>query len=317
MSLAVPPRWSGEELDRGRAAAVAAFRHERLRELPERYTAAVDRSRAVVDALLTRTADLARLDAGALDVLTDPELLEAVRYLASPPISADDLTVLAETALSPARLRESPACAARVVGAVRDALDHRRFPWVAAGRPPAPAEREAAVLATAVLLASRWVLTERASTARERQEGGVAGRLLGEGFREVPAPAVVPTLAQAPPPGCFCRETTFGRRKADLLVGLWDGRQMPIECKVSNSELNSIKRLNNDAAVKATEWIRDFGEVSVVPAAVLSGVYKRRHLERAQLRGLTLFWAGDLDRLARFIATTRDGDGRRAPALFP
>lgn len=308
MSLATPPRWSGEELERGRAAAVQAFRHERLRELPDRYTAALDASREVVCRLLTRTDDLAGLET-APGVLTEPELLEAVRYLASPPISADDLAVLAETPLSPARLRE-PGAAGRVVRAVRDAIDHRRFPWVAAARAPTPAEREAALLATAVLLASRWVLTERASTARERQEGGVAGRLLAEGFREVRAPGVVPTLAQAPPPGCFCRETTFGRRKADLLVGLWDGRQMPIECKVSNSELNSIKRLNNDAAVKATEWIRDFGEVSVVPAAVLSGVYKRRHLERAQGRGLILFWAGDLDGLARWVASTRAAAGR-------
>lgn len=313
MSLAAPPRWSAEELDRGRAAAVEAFRHERLRELPDRYDAALDASRRAVANLLARTDDLLRLDAVAAEVLAEPESLEVVRYLASPPISGDDLAVLAETPLSPARLRDG-AAAGRVVRAVRDALDRRRFPWVQRGRPPGPGERDAAVLATAVLMASRWVLTERASTARERQEGGVAGRLVAEGFREVRAPAVVPTLAQAPPPGCFCRETTFGRRKADLLVGLWDGRQMPIECKVSNSELNSIKRLNNDAAVKATEWIRDFGEVSVVPAAVLSGVYKRRHLERAQARGLTLFWAGDLEGLARWVARTRGLGGQ--PALF-
>ena len=49
---------------------------------------------------------------------------------------------------------------------------------------------------------------------------------------------------------------------------------MPLECKVSNSSTNSVKRLNNDAAVKAETWRQDFGTVPIVPAAVLSGVYK-------------------------------------------
>jgi len=57
---------------------------------------------------------------------------------------------------------------------------------------------------------------------------------------------------------------------------------MPIECKVSNSSLNSVKRLNNDAAVKAVGWKRDFGLRQVVPAAVLGGVYNLHNLLEAQ-----------------------------------
>jgi hypothetical protein len=44
-----------------------------------------------------------------------------------------------------------------------------------------------------------------------------------------------------------------------VLIPLWDERKMPIESKVSNSGVNSIKRLNNDAAVKAGKWIHYFG----------------------------------------------------------
>ena len=51
----------------------------------------------------------------------------------------------------------------------------------------------------------------------------------------------------------------FGGRKADFVVCLYDGRKMPLECKVSNSSTNSVKRLNNDAAVKAVRWIQGFG----------------------------------------------------------
>ena len=80
---------------------------------------------------------------------------------------------------------------------------------------------------------------------------------------------------------------------------------MAIECKVSNSATNSVKRLNNDAAAKAEAWLKDFGTRQVVPAAVLSGVYKLHNLEEAQNRGLALFWAHDLKALTEWIATTR------------
>ena len=80
---------------------------------------------------------------------------------------------------------------------------------------------------------------------------------------------------------------------------------MAIECKVSNSALNSIKRLNNDAAVKAEFWLKHFGTAQMVPAAVLSGVYKLHHLVNAQAHGLALFWAHDLVELLSWIDQTR------------
>ena len=80
---------------------------------------------------------------------------------------------------------------------------------------------------------------------------------------------------------------------------------MPMECKVSNSALNSIKRVNNDAAVKAETWIKDFGTRNIVPVAVLSGVYHLRHLVDAQQRNLTLSWAHDLQPLVDWIEAAR------------
>ena len=50
---------------------------------------------------------------------------------------------------------------------------------------------------------------------------------------------------------------------------------MPLECKASNSATNSYKRVNHEAASKAETWLQDFGRSQVVPAAVLSGVFKR------------------------------------------
>jgi hypothetical protein len=42
-----------------------------------------------------------------------------------------------------------------------------------------------------------------------------------------------------------------------------------------------------------------------VPCAMLGGVYKLHNLVDAQTRGLTLFWAHELDALTRWIASTR------------
>lgn len=103
----------------------------------------------------------------------------------------------------------------------------------------------------------------------------------------------------------FCAECQLGERKADVVVRLHDTRLMAIECKVSNSATNSVKRLNNDAAVKAEYWIKQFGTAQVVPAAALAGVFKVLNLEQAQARGLSLFWSHDLDKLGAFIDSTK------------
>ena len=89
--------------------------------------------------------------------------------------------------------------------------------------------------------------------------------------------------------------------KADFVIGLPDGRTMALECKVSNSATNSIKRLNNDAAVKAVTRREEFGTIQVVTAAVLAGVYVRRNLIDAQDKGLAIFWAHDLTAMIRWM----------------
>jgi type II secretory pathway pseudopilin PulG len=233
---------------------------------------------------------------------------DAFRYLAGPPISIDDLKTLAETnSLAPARLTRDPELVARLIQTIRIGLDRHRFPWVADKREPTTSEREAAVVASAALMATQMVATSRRNEAKQDQEELVRKALRAYRLRELPGPAHgIPTLHHAPEPGSFHpNETLLGPKKADLIVRLWDGRIMPIECKVSNSSTNSIKRLNGDAAVKAHEWLNDFGKTQVVPVAVLSGVYKLRNLIDAQDRGLTLYWAHRLDDLTIWIESTR------------
>ncbi len=298
------PACTREDLERDRLIAIKAFRAERLLEPIEQYRNAFDDFLGVVDELLKKTGDLTQLDSKALDILVDKRLALAFRYLTGPMISADDLKTLAEAELSPKQLRASPEMVARIVGVIRAGLDRRRFVWMADSREPTEAERATAVLATASLIAQSRVSTDRKNEGKSIQEEAVAERLLAAGLTLVDRRKMT-TFRQAPNPGEFCRESTLGTRKADLVATAWDGRVVPIECKVSNSATNSVKRLNNDAAVKATSWRRDFGDTQVVPVAVLSGVFKLHNLTDAQGRGLSLIWAHNLEPLVEWLWATR------------
>lgn len=299
-----PPVWTPEQLEVERVRAVAAFRRERLQEPLETYLEFFDEYQGVLEDLLEQTVDLTRLRPEAIAGLSDAKFQEAVRYLTGPPISLDDWRVVADAALGGRALSANPETVDRLIQVILDGLDRRRFPWVSEGRDATPPERDAAILASAALIAMRKTETHRRNTGKSVQEALVEESLLTAGLQRVAACAVQ-TSSQAPKPWTFCRETKLGTDKADFLVGLGDERVMPIECKVSNSYINSIKRLNHDAAAKASNWTRDFGANNVVPTAVLSGVYKLHKLVEAQQRGLTLFWAHDLDAMIEWILSTK------------
>ena len=304
MSPIEPPRWSDEQFEEQRTIALAAFRDERLREPVERYPDVFDEQAARIRALLLRTSDLTKWSDAIEIVLNDDVGLEALRYLAAPPISADDLKTLADASLAPSRLRRDPEMAARVLDVVLTSLDTKRFPWVAEQRHPDEAELHAATVASATLMAKQRVETDRRNLAKAAQEKTVASFLSDIGLTQV-GPRDIAASDDGPGRGSFCGECMFGNRKADLVVQLYDGRLIPIECKVSNSATNSVKRLNNDAAAKASAWIDYFGRGQTVPTAVLSGVYKKHNLVQAQNAGLTIFWAHELQPLGDFILSTR------------
>lgn len=299
-----PPVWTIDELERDLNKAIEDFRKERIEEPLEEYLEHFDEYQGVVEDLLETTLDLKELENTAVRILTDTKLQEAFRYLSGPPISEDDLKTLAEAVLTPEQLRKKPDMVHRIVDVVRAQLDRRRFPWVGENREPTEYERNASVLASATVLATRWVQTSRRHTLKQIQENRVEAAFITAGLVKVNTREIA-TLSRAPAKGEFCRESSLGGRKADFILHLWDDRVLAMECKVSNSAINSVKRLNNDAAAKAEAWRKDFGTKQIVTAAILSGVYKRHNLIDAQVRGLTIFWAHNLDNLIEWIAETR------------
>jgi hypothetical protein len=156
--------------------------------------------------------------------------------------------------------------------------------------------------------------TRRRNDAKKVQEERVKELLRSLGFREV-RPRSIPLLEDGPLPEEFCGESKLGDSRADLVVRLPDRRYLAIECKVSNSAVNSFKRVNHEALGKARQWVNKFGTAGVVPAAVLSGVFNPENPAAAQIGGLYVFWAHRLADLRAFIVTCRPslrtGLGRR------
>ena len=144
------------------------------------------------------------------------------------------------------------------------------------------------------------VSTSRRS-ASKAQEEAVKHVLRSCGFVEDPSRPDIEILVDAPAPNQFRGESKLGRTKADIVVRLADRRLLAIECKVSNSAVNSYKRVNHEAVGKARSWLSDFGRRQIVPAAVLSGVFKPANLATAQEDGLTLLWAFRLQDLSDLV----------------
>lgn len=213
-----PPRWTTEQLEADRRRAVEDFRRERMEEPLDVYLRAFDERQAAFEDLLETTVDLTELGDHATAILTDRRLLEALRYLAGPPVSLDDLKTLADVpSLAPGRLRADPALAHRLVETVVLGVDRRRFLWLSEGREPTESERASAILASAALIASQRAATARRSEGKSVQERKVEEALLAHGFTRVVTRNIT-TLDDAPNSGEFCKESTAGSRKADIVV---------------------------------------------------------------------------------------------------
>ncbi len=297
MPSLVPSRWTSERIESDRVRALGHFVATWGGQGTRDYAVKLSEFSEVVRALFRATKDLRDLSG---DTFTQyPALLQAARFVTAPPVSADDLKTLIGGNLS---TRQPDARrAAEAARIVRSAWDPVRFPWLAANREPTDQERAAAIPWTASIWAIEAMRTARRNASSKAEERKTSEALIAAGFGEADR-RPIQSLDDLPR-GVFAGESMVGAHRCDRPVRLHDGRLLAIECKVSNSTINSRKRLNGDCGAKAADWRRQFGE-QVIPAAVLEGVYSLGNLHEAQDRqGITLFWAHDLQPLTDFVTS--------------
>lgn len=302
-------KWTTAEIRKDVARARSLFRERRVGEPREKYLEAFQ---VIERANRTLTPQLTRIFSDPLDtdllvsIVKDRELLSAFRYLAAPPVSEDDLETLSGARLAWTQIKASGAKAKAVRDVIAAILDTKRFAWLRERRNPTKHEIEAAILASSVVASAQRVQTERRSAEREELQGAVDHILEGLKFRkaEKARPGIRILRRDAPKPGEYMSEVLIGEHNADVAIGLKDFRVLAIECKGSNSEINSRKRINKEVARDASSWIEKFGD-EIVPAAVIQGVFNPAYIEQAQETPVVFFWAHRLDDLVRFIKSVR------------
>lgn len=300
-----PPRYTRDELVECVTQAEAQFVRSRLTEDGDAEALGREK-RLLVKALFDDTDNLRHLSTRAL--LKDWRQIEVLRYCSIPPISEDNLATFVGR-----KMREPPTTE-RARASYVDALDHlvalippyldrARFPWLAEGRPASEYERSVAIEITVALIVSETLRTRRRNEGRDRLESSVAKSLVLGGLERVDVPVGGIRLIDTLKKGTFTSEASVSGHRADVPARLRDGRLLLIECKDSNTEINSLKRLNREAAAKATIWYEAYGREQIIVVAALSGVFRAENVWEAQeSSGLTIMWEHDLRRLEMFVS---------------
>ena len=88
-------------------------------------------------------------------------------------------------------------------------------------------------------------------------------------------------------------------QEIDIACGLGDTYILAVECKVTNDETNSIKRMN-DILKKATAWRAHWGNY-VIPAAILEGNIKFADVDRLLEAQIEVFWSHRLGDFSEWL----------------
>lgn len=300
--------WDSEQISKDCEESTKLFRMRRMNEPLGDYLAEFTGAQAAADYVIDSLPQL-------LDTPTDPALLAkivgnpayntALRYLTAPPISKDDLETVLSRNVSATAVRKDAQFAEEVVGVVRETIDPKRFPWLATGEPPTAEELHTAKVATAVVSTSQRVQTKRRGDEKNDLEGSVTQLLDGLGFKKIATPrAPIDSTEDLPKAGEYMTGATLGHDNGDCVIGLYDRRRLVVECKSSNSEVNSRKRLNKEVVKDAKNWDEQFG-AQVLTGAALRGVFKPGYVEEAQGTPVMIFWEHRLNDLKDFIESTK------------
>lgn len=185
-----PRTWTEAELGEQAQIALDGFVDRRLAEPEETYAAHFKARRRALVRLFRK---LSGVDPGnpsaalVRDVISDEDLFAALRYVAGPPVSEDDLGVLVTrnvSGIAKKALTTGDDLPVAVLKLICRMADPFRFPWVAERRSPTERELRNAVTMTSALHASQSLQTERRQYGRAVEKQLVA-RLLAMDYVQI------------------------------------------------------------------------------------------------------------------------------------
>lgn len=300
-------------------AAIDALRlHEQLRlEARQRYEDSLVPEEGSADwrEALTEARKLIAHALRASDYLCDVEgalvdsgsHMTVLRSLMAPPTSQDQFKLICSSwpkSSEKSGVSINPERAQIVAASLAKWLSPRLAPWLRHGRKPHLRELYALMLATAPLIAAQRVATARRNRIARVQEQTLIEMLETSGWEKIAARTI--DQQGALKPRQFMHKARFasgvtGRAEVDIALGLRNAVVLALECKVTNDETNSVKRIN-DVSKKATAWRAHWGNF-VQPAALLQGVIKMSDVQRLLDENVKVFWSHRLDLFNDWLST--------------
>ena len=275
--------------------------HEPLGDYLAEFTGAQAAANYVIDRLFNRPTDQVLL----AEIVGNPAFYTTLRYLTAPPISVDDLETVLCRSVSATAMRNNAPFAEEVVDLIRQTIDPKRFPWLSTGIAATSEELHVAKVATAVAATIQRVQTKRRGDEKKELEGSVVRLLDALNFTKIPTPRTpILSTEDLPKAGQYMTGATLGNDNGDCVIGLYDRRRLVLECKSSNSEINSRKHLNKEVVKDAKNWDAQFG-AQVLTAAALRGVFKPSYVHDAQETPIMILWGHRLEDLQAFIESTK------------
>lgn len=233
------------------------------------------------------------------------------RHLIAPPVSQDQFALMCPTwrkstekaAKNGAAKRPMPRSEADCVAAEFMARRSGSLtPWLDAERRPFARELRRLLWSVGPSIANQQLVTLQRSRAAAAQENAVLQLLHAKGWTRQPG-SLLNKRASLPRMHYMYKTryatATTTAQEVDIALGLKNTVVLAMECKVSNDETNSVKRVN-DVLKKATAWKEHWGSF-VKTAALLQGVIASKDVERLLDAGVEVFWSHDLAAFADWI----------------
>jgi len=231
--------------------------------------------------------------------------LTALRHLMAPPISQDQFALLCAEYRKQAENngRSIHATAAEAISATflsgRDRVLTR---WLNDNRQPTLTQIKNLLRGVVPLLSVQTTATVRRGRMSIEQENAVVAMLTNRGWTKQ-STGLISNLTDVQPQH-FLHKTRFATKtrpqEVDIACGLPGTVFLAMECKVTNDQTNSVKRIN-DVLKKATAWQAHWGSF-VRTAALLQGVIAVKEVERLLEANVEVFWSHDLTAFEEWLA---------------
>lgn len=228
-----------------------------------------------------------------------------LRHLMAPPMSQDQFALLCSRypkALEKNGRGLSIEAANAVATAFLSVRDRRVTRWLEDNQQPTFTQVRNLLRSVVPLLSMQNVATVRRGRMSAEQEGAIVALLHERGWVRQ-AGGLISNLTDVQAHH-FLHKARFATRtrpqEVDIACGLPGTVVLAMECKVTNDETNSVKRIN-DVLKKATAWQDHWGSF-VRTAALLQGVIAFKDVERLLEGRVEVFWSHDLGTFEGWLA---------------